>query len=250
MKSLAKSLTISFLSSVLLVAHCTQADTVFGIYAGAGSWLGKYSGSVGDPAASAADLGMDDKNTTYYYVAIEHPMPFFPNIKLQHNDIRSKQTSAVEDDFRLDDITFPSGTTLKTDFDLSYTDATLYYEVLDNWLNLDLGVTLRKHDGYLHADTAVVSEKVDVDLTLPLVYGKLQFDLPLTGFIAGFEGNYIGYDGSELFDYTAKVGYLFDSALDLGLEAGYRSITMNIDEDDVAANLELKGPYLAIVLHF
>jgi len=250
MVMLTQSLRVLAVAAGVFTAHNTLADTIFGIYAGAGSWQGEYSGSIGDPAASAGELGMDDNNTTYYYLAIEHPVPFLPNIKVQQNDIKSTQTTSLNDDFRLDDVTFPAGTTLRTDFDLSYTDATLYYEALDNWLNLDLGVTLRKYDGYLNADTALVSENVDVDLVLPLIYGKFQFDLPLTGFIAGFEGNYVGYDGNELFDYSAKIGYLFDSALDVGLEAGYRSITMNIDEDDVTTNLELKGPYIAALFHF
>lgn len=249
MKNLTKALGISLITAASMTQHAT-ADTIFGIYAGAGGWRGNYSGTVGDAAASTGDLGMGKANNTFYYVAIEHPVLFLPNLKVQHNELTSRQSSILDTDFRLDDIRFPAGTNLRTDFDLSYTDATLYYEVLDNWLNLDVGITLRKYSGYLAAEASQLSEKVDTDLTLPLIYGKFQFDLPLTGFFAGFEGNYIGYDGNELFDYNAKIGYLFDSALDLGIEAGYRTITMNIDENDVVANLELKGPYLAAIFHF
>lgn len=240
-------------SVALLALACgshAYGDTVFGIYAGAGSWQGEYSGSAGDPAVTANDLGMNDNNTSFYYIAIEHPVPFLPNLKVQHNDITSAQTSAIEKNFSLDNINFPAGTLLKTDFDLSYTDATLYYELLDNWLNLDMGVTLRKYSGHLTAQSGPLSDEVDVDVAVPLIYGKFQFDLPLTGFSAGFEGNYITYDGNDLMDYSAKIGYMFDSALDLGIEAGYRAITMNINEDDVATDLELKGPYVAAVFHF
>lgn len=244
--------TGKFSLAVLTLACCQQAtaDTVFGIYAGAGSWQSDYSGSAGNPSVSASDLGMKDNNNTFYYIAIEHPVPFFPNLKVQQNDVTTDQTSTLDNSFSIGDVTFPAGTTVKTDFDLSYTDATLYYEALDNWLNLDLGVTLRKYSGYLKAETTSLKDEIDVDVALPLIYGRFQFDLPLTGFSAGLEGNFISYDGNNLYDYNAKISYMFDSALDIGLEVGYRTMKIDINEDDVNTNLELKGPYAAAVFHF
>lgn len=239
------------LSSIALTVTCqTHADTVFGIYAGAGTWQSEYAGDIGKPATSANDLGMSDNNNNFYYIAIEHPVPFFPNVKLQQNNITSKQTSIIENNLSIGNITYPSGSTVATDFDLSYTDAALYYELLDNWLTLDVGVTLRKYSGHLQAESASLSDKTDIDISVPLAYGHMQFDLPLTGFFAGFEGNYISYDGNDLADYSAKIGYSFDSALDLGVEVGYRALTVNIDDDDVQSNLDIKGPYAAAIFHF
>ncbi|MDZ4263850.1 MAG: TIGR04219 family outer membrane beta-barrel protein [Pseudomonadota bacterium] len=239
------------LSSIALTVTChTHADTVFGVYAGAGTWQSEYAGDIGKPATSANDLGMSDNNNNFYYIAIEHPIPFFPNIKVQQNNITSKQTSMIENNWSIGNITYPSGSTVATDFDLSYTDAALYYELLDNWLTLDVGVTLRKYSGYLHAESASLSDKTDIDIAAPLAYGHMQFDLPLTGFFAGFEGNYISYDGNDLADYSAKIGYSFDSALDLGVEVGYRALTVNIDDDNVQTNLDIKGPYAAAIFHF
>ncbi len=249
MKNLSKAAKISFIS-LALTCQYAAADTIFGIYAGGGNWQGDYSGTAGDPGVSTGDLGMKESNNAFYYIAIEHPVPLLPNLKVQHNDITSAQTSTINNNFSIDEVYFPAGTSVRTDFDLSYTDATLYYEALDNWLNLDLGVTIRKYSGYLKAESTQASDEVDVDFTLPLIYGRFQFDLPLTGFSAGFDGNFISYDGNDLMDYSVKISYMFDSALDLGLEAGYRVITVNINEDDVATDLDLKGPYVAAVFHF
>lgn len=246
--SIAIKLSISTLA--LAAAQHSHADTIFGIYAGAGTWQSEYSGDIGKPATSAKDLGMEDRNNHFYYIAVEHPVPLIPNIKVQQNNITSKQSSMIENSVNIGDITYPSGTNLATDFDLSYTDAALYYELLDNWLTLDLGVTLRKYSGYLQAESASVSDKTDIDIAVPLAYGHVQFDLPLTGFFAGFEGNYISYDGSDLTDYSAKIGYSFDSALDLGVEVGYRALSVNIDDDNVQTNLEIEGPYAAAIFHF
>lgn len=241
---------LSLCTTVLAVTCNAQADTALGIYAGAGIWQSGYTGNIGKPATSAQDLGMDDNQNSFYYIALEHPIPFFPNIKVQQNNITSDQSSIIENNFSVGDTTYPAGSNVVTDFDLSYTDAALYYELLDNWLTLDLGVTLRKYSGHLKGESAGVIDQTDIDISVPLAYGRMQFDLPLTGFFAGFEGNYISYDGNDLADYTAKIGYLFDSALDLGIEAGYRALTVNIDDGDVHTNLDIKGPYVAALFHF
>jgi outer membrane protein len=250
MKLFSPIVKLSLSALTLSIASHAQADTVFGVYAGGGMWEGEYSGDAGKPSTSVRDLGISKETNNFYYIAIEHPIPFFPNIKVQQNDLTSRQSSTLENSFSIGDITFPAGTTVATDFDLSYTDASLYYELLDNWVSLDLGVTLRKYSGHLQAQSAGFTDRTNIDLSVPLAYGRVQFDLPLTGFFAGFEGNYITYDGSDLADYNAKIGYVFDSALDIGVEVGYRAITANIDDGDVHTNLDIKGPYAAAIFHF
>lgn len=252
MKLCKYSPIFSLSASTLLLAMSSNslADTVFGVYAGAGVWQADYSGELGNPSVNVNELGLKDNNNNFYYIALEHPVPFFPNIKLQQNDINSRQTGTINNSFSVGNINFPVGSKVTTDIDLSYTDAALYYELLDNWLNLDLGVTLRKYSGHLQAESIKITDKMDIDITVPLAYARFQFDLPLTGFSAGFEGNYISYDGNDLADYNAKVSYLFDSALDLGIEVGYRALTANIDDDGVNTNLDLKGPYAAAIFHF
>jgi outer membrane protein len=234
----------------LICAPAAYADTVFGIYAGAGSWEAELDGEVGDPAVSMSDLGTKKENNTYFYIALEHPVPLVPNIKLQQNDINSKQRSTIERTFELDGTEFTAGTEVESDLDLSYTDAVLYYEILDNWFNLDIGATARFYSGHLEAESNMESENVDVDVVVPLIYGKAQFDLPFSGLSAGIEGNYVSYSDSSLADYSAKVSYLFDSVLDLGVEVGYRAVTMTIDEDDIQTDIELSGPYAAAIFHF
>lgn len=250
MKKHTLALTIATLVSPIAFSSLAHADTVFGIYAGAGSWQTEYSGDIGDPALTADELGIDEKNNTFFYIAIEHPVPLLPNVKLQQTELTSDQTATITEDFTIGDEDFTTGTEVATDFDLSHTDATLYYEILDNWLNADVGITVRQYSGYLKAESETESEEVDLDATLPMLYAKFQFDLPFSGFSAGLEGNYISYSENTLSDFSAKIGYMFDSALDVGLELGYRQSTMTLDEDDVKADLELSGPYVAALFHF
>jgi outer membrane protein len=244
-----KKLTIA--ATLALISPFAAADTIFGIYAGAGQWQADYSGNAGDPSIDVEALGLKDSDNNYYYLALEHPVPLIPNIKLQKVDISSSQTAVINQTFDIDGTTFVIGSEVISDFDLSHVDATLYYELLDNWVNLDVGLTIRKFDGYVTANTAdgQVSESVDLDEAIPMLYAKAQFDLPFTGFSAGLEGNAVNYSGNSLTDYSAKIHYMFDSALDIGIEAGYRQMSLDIDED-VTADITLEGPYVALLFHF
>ncbi len=250
MNSLKLAALVASCTAATLVGTSAQADTIFGVYAGAGSWQTDYSGDVGQPAIGAKDLGIKDNNNTYYYIALEHPIPLLPNIRLQHENISRSQSATINQSFEIDGTEFDADTQVDSAFDLSYNQGTLYYEVLDNWFNLDLGLTLRKYSGYVRANSDFANAKVDADQTVPLVYGKFQFDLPFSGLSAGIEGNYVKYQDSTLSDYSAKISYLFDSVLDAGVELGYRSMTINLDDNDVQTNLELTGPYAAAIFHF
>lgn len=258
-KTLNRILPASALAAVMFTASSsTQAD-VLGVYAGGGLWQTDLSGDVGDagqPAADLEDLGLDDEDSNFFYVALEHPIPIIPNARLQLNDINLSNTATVSQSFVIDGDTFTAGTEVASDIDLTHTDATLYYEVLDNVVSLDLGLTFRMFDGSFEVTDTTTNETAteDFDDTVPLLYGKVQGDLPLTGFYVAASGNYINYDDNSIFDYQAGVGYMTDGwVLDLGLELGYRSFSLEIDADDlgdVNADGDVSGAYLSANIHF
>ena len=246
---------LTFLAAIAATATSfANADTVLGVYAGFGSWDASYDGKIGDPTdISLKELGVKDHKNSFYYVALEHPIPIIPNIRLAHTEISRKQTATISRSFEYGDVMYSANDTVKSEFDLTHTDVTLYYEILDNWVNLDLGLTARMFDGFVYAASTTntsKNKKEKVDETLPMLYAKAQFDLPLTGLSVGVEGNYVSYSGDKVTDYSAKVSYLFDSVLDVGLEAGYRKLSVTVDEDDLKANVDIKGPYAAVIAHF
>lgn len=233
-----------------LLAPAVSADTVLGFYAGGGQWRADYSGDVGDPSIRLSELGLNKSSNNFYYIALEHPIPILPNIKLQQTNISSAQTATIARTFTLNEVTFTVDSTVTSDFDLSHTDAVLYYEVLDNWINFDFGLTLRIFDGYATATDEFRTESVDLDETIPLIYAKVQANLPLTGFALGGVINAINYRDNRITDYNAYISYTFDSALDIGVELGYRSLRLKADEDDITVDAELTGPYAGVLLHF
>jgi outer membrane protein len=128
----------------------------------------------------------------------------------------------------------------------------LYYELLDNWVSLDLGVALRKFDGF--ASVATIdnsqSERVNIKETIPMVYGSVQFDFPMTGFYVGVDAYLISSGDNKISDYAAKAGYTFDFvAVDFGVELGYRDLTLEYNED-TSADASFKGAYLGATLRF
>ena len=237
------------------LAPLAQADTILGIYAGIGLWQADYGGDTGVESVDLDELGLDDENNNFFYVALEHPIPLLPNIRLQRTAIDSRESATLTRNFTLDDVTFSATDTVVTDLDLSHTDAVLYYEVLDNWVSLDLGLTLRAFDGEATVQsqtTTALRETVDLDAVLPMLYARAQFDLPFTGFSVGADANLITYDGHTLSDASAKIAYAFDATvIDLGVELGYRRMALELDDlDDLNADLTLDGPYAAVTLHF
>ncbi len=233
-------LFLSFYSSI------SSADFL-GVYAGIGNWKPDFDGffnNEGDDL-TLSDLGIDDDSQSQFYIALEHPIPFLPNVRLNNTDLKSSGTGQVTATF--------SGTSftgdVSTDFDLSHRDYVIYYELLDNWVNLDFGLTARQFDGFVSLSDATQTEREDFDGTLPLLYIKGRFDLSLTGLSLSAEMHYIGVDGNTISDIAFNVGY--ELSFGLGLEAGVRTFSLEVDdEDDFTTDIEFSGSYINLTYHF
>jgi len=236
-------------TSLTLAAPLAAADFL-GVHAGIGQWHADYSGDLGDPSVTTDELGLNSSKNNFFYVAFEHPIPLIPNARIQHTGVTSSQRGEINREFRLDNQTYAAGEEVYTDVDLTHTDFTLYYELLDNWVELDLGLTLRRFDGDIYAEgESGNSESVDMKATVPMLYGMARFRLPLTGLSVGGHGNVISYDGNELLDLTANVRYELGFVAKFGLELGYRHLSLELDEGTYA-DLELSGPYAGLTFHF
>ena len=164
------------------------ADTILGIYAGASRWDYELDGSFssdGTTINTDTDLQLDDDDSNVLYVALEHPIPLLPNVKIQRNDLDFSGSATLGRDITYAGTTFLNGVDINSTLDLSNTDYILYYEILDNWVNLDLGLNFKKFDGDASISSLGQSASEDLDETLPMLYGKAQFDLPFTGLSAG-----------------------------------------------------------------
>ena len=218
------------------------------------NWQADYSGEIGEQGQelSLSRLGFDKESINGGSAEIKHFLPFVPNFRIQQTNITSKvSTTLSSEPIRINGETFDNeDITLK--LDLSHRDFTLFYSPMNNWVNLDLGLTARCFDASAEAiGTGSVAQTVELDGCVPLAYGNLHFDLPWTGFGVGVQGNALNYDAYGLFDYSAAITFTSSGPAGFLVELGHRSFSLEADDDsDLVAKLQLKGLYLGLGLAF
>lgn len=158
------------LASLMALPASSYADFI-GIHGQIGVWNAAFNGETAAledklkrDASNLAiptfkERGFEEDNQNVAWVAFEHPLPFLPNVRLAYLDALSTGISSepiVLEVFTVTGTlngvegvttTFLDESRLQTTMDLTSFDGTLYWEVLDNWVNLDLGLTIRKLDG-------------------------------------------------------------------------------------------------------
>ena len=237
MRKIAISLVLA-LSSISIEAN---ADAL-GLFVGGGIWNHDASGTFGDIDDASIDvessLNYDTENDTYMWAAFEHFVPLVPNIRIETSSIGHGGSVAGSVNFK----GFPvSG---DSSISLDSTDTILYYRLLDNWVNFDFGLNLRKLEG----DFTVGTQTAPISETIPLLYVAAQFDLPFSGFSVGGDINVISYSGSSYQDVRLRAIYEMGV---IGFEAGLRSTTIELDDvDNIDADLSFEGMMLGVFLHF
>jgi len=236
-----KILTICFI--LIFPFSSVSADTL-GLYVGGGSWSHDPSGTFGSTQTGSStidmksDLNLSKKSESYVWMAFEHPIPFLPNIRLEKSSLSNTGNTSNIYNF--------NGSTTSGNFEttLDSTDAILYYRLLDNWVNLDLGLDVRKIDGRF----AIGNQSSSVTATVPMLYGAVAFDLPLTGLSVGADYKVISHSGSSYNDTRIRATYEFGV---VGIEAGVRSTNIQISNvDNINTDLEFKGVMVGAYLHF
>ncbi|WP_369602467.1 TIGR04219 family outer membrane beta-barrel protein [Hahella sp. SMD15-11] len=241
--------TILALSCAAALAPAVRADTL-GLFAGVSGWMPSYNGtftSNNNDIDMEKDLGFDDSTFVTGYVAFEHPVPALPNLRLGYTELSETAKGTLTKTFR--NVSFSGDVT--TEFDLTHTDLTAYWRLLDNVVNLDLGLQAKFFDGMVRVEQTLPiakQETVDVNEVLPLVYVGAGVDLPFTGLSANASVAGIGYSGNRLLDVNANIKYEINV---VGIEAGYRSFDVVLDDvDDVDFDVRIGGPYLGAFVHF
>ncbi len=236
----------------------SQAD-VLRVEAGAGIWNQEPEGHIqyqDSPSFSESDVGYSDETKMYAWVNIKHPVPVLPNLRLEYTPMEFSGTSTTG--FIYNGVSFSQGA--QSTLTMDQYDAVLYYNVLDNtgWTTLDLGLDVKYIDTNFQAQDALSAGSVNEseDLVLPMVYARVRVEIPATDI--GLEGDvkYIGYKGSDVYDYRVKADYTFDlAAVDLGIEAGYRFVNINVDHNDFSSldttgDIHVSGFYAGAMIRF
>ncbi len=202
----------------------------------------------GDTSDVEETFGWKRENSYLIKAYIEHPLPVLPNLRASYTNLSHSGSSSVTIPVVYDNKPYTGKIT--TDFNADIIDATLYYEILDNWLNLDLGINAK----YIDATASVQNistgkSSADISFVLPTVYAKARLDIPMSNFSFQAEGDMIAYNKNTLYDLTLSARYTF--IFGLGVEAGVKMLKFKLDDiDDVTADVDFTGIYAAAVWDF
>jgi len=241
-----------------LLTASVQADTLLGLYIGGQIWVSQADGTFGEGADNQAAFDFNDENQSNFFVALEHPIPLIPNIKIASTTLDTVGGASISGSFTFEGETYNDKTEIDTTFDASYVDYTFYYELFDNdLLTFDFGLTARDLDSQIIVVGDIAGTKTSSDLSvsgiIPLLYVSTVIGLPYTGFNVFAEANFLSYDDNSVYDYQIGVSYeLLDNlAVDLDLTLGYRAVKLELNDiDDLYSDLTFDGVFAGAVVHF
>lgn len=235
------------LVSALMTPFSANAD-ILSFAIGGGGWNATPTGNfqkTTDPAAVDVerDLFWKEETNTYIFATLEHPVPILPNVRLVSTTI--DQSGSGTANFVFDGIVYSGD--VSNDFSIETLDLIAYYEVLDNVVSLDIGLTVRN----LKVDYTIVNGTTttdSVDETIPMLYAMVGGS-PMPDLLISGEMSYVTYDGSTISDITAKIAYTTNYFI--GVEAGYRALSFEFDDvSETNAKLDFDGLFVGAYLKF
>jgi outer membrane protein len=147
---------VCLISALLWLTIGTAEAEFIGLNLGASHWQSATSSSFEandtDSIDLIDDLDVDNPEQSSMTFILEHPITALPNIRYQGSQLDSNTSLRGE--------TFSSEGQASSAFDLSHDDIVLYYQLLDNWVDLDLGVDVKRLDGevsFAGANSSAVS---------------------------------------------------------------------------------------------
>lgn len=234
-----------------LITSLSRADVIggelnLGYYNHAPTGTAQYQGDV---LKLEDTLKWESEGDIFMKAYLEHPLPLIPNIKIGYSNFGHSGNGSVKKSFTFGGERFDTDRKIETKFDLKMYDLTLYYELLDNWINIDAGVNIKYIDGELSVKSGTKETSTDVQVPVPMLYAKVRLDIPATDLSFQAEGNYITYNQNTFYD--AEIGARYTLALGVGVEAGYKTMKLDIQEiDDLSMESDFSGAYAKLIWDF
>jgi outer membrane protein len=245
----------------LLSVFSAQAATVVGFKVGGDLWQTDATGTfnadsnVGNATGPAQTYDYDSETQGSVWLAIEHPIPIVPNLKIRENRLEGS-ASKDSSGFYYNGVNFEGASQVYND--LSNTDFVLYYEILDNDIvSLDLGAAYKKMNGSLRVDgfageelTRIATQR-DIDSGVVMGYGNAHVGVPGLGLFA-FADIMIGLNETGVHDYSAGLGWQFDGiALNTLVRVGYRDFSFDVNGfSGTSQDMQFTGVFAGVELAF
>ncbi|MCP3687858.1 MAG: TIGR04219 family outer membrane beta-barrel protein [Gammaproteobacteria bacterium] len=231
----------------MLLAGAISSGIAYADFVGINISSDYLSANQTSPGYNNTLLGIDDdtgQNRSYQpplLLVLEHPITLLPNFRYQGYSLDSSDSKQLTSNLTSNGQSFTMGNRLPSSYDLSQDDIVLYYQLMSNWIDLDMGIDLKRFDGEVEYSGS--DNPVRLDETIPLLHFSARLELPYNGFYLGADFNNMSLSDSTVEDSTIKLGY--QSGNGLGFEGGLKSFSLELDSNDnIASDLEYDGIFL------
>lgn len=234
-----------------------------GVEVAIGGWQQSLTGTLSYEALNTSDildlendLRFDDETRVIGRIKIDTPL-LIPNIYLSGAPSEFEGTGRKSVAFKFGDTTYNANAALTSKVTMNQYDVGLYYGLpfvktaSAGKFNVDVGLNVRILD--LEASItgmsggSAVQEKHSVTVPVPMLYLAVQIT-PIDAIAIEVEGRGIAVGGNKFYSLIGRLRYQF--AGPLFVAGGYRYENLDVDEEGVAADVELKGPFVELGLKF
>ncbi|MFQ6371632.1 TIGR04219 family outer membrane beta-barrel protein [Shewanella sp. YIC-542] len=223
-----------------MVTVSAQAATVLGFKVGGEYWNADASGTFATNGQPQQQFDYDSSSRYSFWVALEHPLPLVPNLKIRENHLE-EDAALTNGNLVFAGVNYSGD--VSANMDLGNTDFIGYYELLDNdILSLDVGAGYKRFSGNFRVYQGSKSATQELSKGVFTGYANAEVGLPGTGLFA-YADVLTGINESGIYDYQAGLGWQFDGiALDTRVYAGYRAFNFDVDKfDGITADMKFDG---------
>ncbi|MGD8834139.1 MAG: TIGR04219 family outer membrane beta-barrel protein [Desulfobacteraceae bacterium] len=228
-----------------------------------GGWQQSINGELGyrpisdsDTIDLEEDLDFDDENRLFGRIKLDLPI-FFPNIYLVGAPAEFDGTGSKSIALNYGDVTFNADAQLDSKITVNQYDIGFYYGLpfvktgSAGMLNVDMGLNIRIFDLASRitglSGTTTVTERHSITLPVPMLYLGVQI-MPTDHFTIEAEGRGIAIGDDKIFSLLGRLRYQW--AGPIFISCGYRYDKIDVDEDDVIADVDFSGPLVEVGLSF
>lgn len=213
----------------LIGVSVASAATVLGFSAEANYYSPTVSGNfsyTGNGTTTHTRFSDDTQSSYQLSAYLEHPLPILPNLRIDYTP--ETTFSGADSSIGTNNVSFKQ------------LDGTLYYELLDNVVDLDVGVTFKALDGKIEG-----SANQDFNVLIPMIYLSTGIKIPALPIHVVGDVKYVGYHGDSMTD--ARLKAMWDIVAGLQAQAGLRYESIKIDNrENINADVTFKGPFIGL----
>lgn len=228
-----------------------------------GGWQQSINGKVGyqpigdlDTIDLEEEMNFDDENRLFGRIKLELPI-FFPNVYLVGAPAEFEGIGSKSIALNYGDVTFNADAQLRSKITVNQYDVGFYYGLplvktgSAGMLNVDIGLNLRILDmassvtGLSGAST--MTERQSITLPVPMLYLGVQI-MPTDNFTIEAEGRGISIGDDKMYSLLGRLRYQW--AGPFFISCGYRYDKIDVDEDELVADVDFSGPFVEVGLSF